>query len=831
MKNMKKLLQRAMVFTLSAAMLVGTPLTASAAPLNEVYKVTDSWGGTKEQNGDNDTRTGTVTSTETNSGALKADSKILGISLSETNVELEMDGAYNPNKKETANLTVSIDWDGEEDVDLAKKIMGGLVWRTGDRDIVALQALGKKDEVQLTAKAGGKTTVTVSLDSNEYNIHYTATANVTVEQWASKLSFSEDIKKDAYDGASLTLADYLVKDPGTATDKVTYVIKEDKAKAATLKNGVLTLKESTKKKSYKDAEVKVVAVGKKVKGEVTLKILEGVHATKVQIVEGTTDIGKKDDWLVNVKGDTREFGVKLTPDNCTDKVTWTSQKPGVVALESMDGGKKVKLTALSVGSSKITAKAGKKSAAVTITVRANLTSIDITTNSGDLYSGQTIQLTANQKFAAKGKDNFTDAGLNWYFYGEKADVNKMKQVATLNAKTGVLTIKPDVLTAKGIQTIKIKAQNAKAIGKNGDETKKPKKEINSNEVTFNLKQINVTSITVYSNMSTSTPIAGAELSGTGTKAAPKDLKKNFGKANTVNIANGTSRTYKVVVKADDGAENPKDLSDIAQKVLTWTSGKPALATAAAGDGKGTVSAIKKGKSTITVSSATKNGKGKYVAIKATFNANVTAPTKSITLSVKNPGIACKYGKSNAIAAQNVKVTAKLDKGTTSKTSEIKWSAVKVGDSTNTNLMKKDKKGNYTNTLALEAGKYAAGDKYIVTALLPGTGVRTNITLTIVEPTSKVQIVKEADKQPYAKNTETLTLGTKENLKLVTVLQKKGDSAWTVAGENKYATVTYTVKGDCVQLVGDEVIAIKAGKATITAKTSDGKTTKLTVKVQ
>ena len=36
MKNMKKLLQKAMVFTLTAAMLIGTPLSASAARVNTI---------------------------------------------------------------------------------------------------------------------------------------------------------------------------------------------------------------------------------------------------------------------------------------------------------------------------------------------------------------------------------------------------------------------------------------------------------------------------------------------------------------------------------------------------------------------------------------------------------------------------------------------------------------------------------------------------------------------------------------------------------------------------------------------------------------------------
>lgn len=135
------------------------------------------------------------------------------------------------------------------------------------------------------------------------------------------------------------------------------------------------------------------------------------------------------------------------------------------------------------------------------------------------------------------------------------------------------------------------------------------------------------------------------------------------------------------------------------------------------------------------------------------------------------------------------------------------------------------------TLKLKKGEYAAGDVINVNAKLPGTGVQTNITLKVVEPTKNVKILKSTDKTPYTSNKTTLTLDTDEKLTLVTGVQKKNDTEWTVAGENDYAAVTYTVKGDCVQLVGSEVRAIKTGTATITAKTSDGKTAKLTVKVE
>ena len=89
MKNMKKLLQKAMVFTLTAAMLVGTPLTASAAGLVGLYKIEDQWGNNVDENGNKtdvihgNSNTGTVTSTGSRTAVLDNEGTILGISLSE----------------------------------------------------------------------------------------------------------------------------------------------------------------------------------------------------------------------------------------------------------------------------------------------------------------------------------------------------------------------------------------------------------------------------------------------------------------------------------------------------------------------------------------------------------------------------------------------------------------------------------------------------------------------------------------------------------------------------------------------------------------------------
>ena len=140
MKNMKKLLQKAMVFTLTAAMLIGTPLSASAAGLVDIYKTEDGWGD-KVPGSDDDTRTGTVTSTvtSTDTRVLGVGGVLEGIVLSETDVELEMVGAYDSTHPVKESLKVDFVWSDDANHEADEKLLEKkFKWETTDRDIVSL---------------------------------------------------------------------------------------------------------------------------------------------------------------------------------------------------------------------------------------------------------------------------------------------------------------------------------------------------------------------------------------------------------------------------------------------------------------------------------------------------------------------------------------------------------------------------------------------------------------------------------------------------------------------------------------------------------------------
>lgn len=852
MKNMKKLLQKAMVFTLTAAMLIGTPLSASAAGLVDIYKTEDGWGD-KVPGSDDDTRTGTVTSTvtSTDTRVLGVDGVLEGIVLSETDVELEMVGAYDSTHPVKESLKVDFVWSDDANHEADEKLLEKkFKWETTDRDIVSLNnpnKNGKLSEMEVVAKAGGKAGVTVSLNDYENNIHFTTTANVTVKQYASELSFSKELDEEAYENVSLTLEDYLVRDPKTASDEVSYEVVRGNG---TIKNGVLKLGKLTK-----GDKVTVIAIGEKVKSEpkeITIKA--AVPATKVAIRKvKTTDKITKYDWLVNTESE-NQFEVVLdtkatkdiTPDNadrftlCTDKITWSSQKPEIVAVQGSSKGDVVTLVPKKVGSSKITAQtsSGKKGT-LNVTVRANLTGFEISADTTTLYSGQSIKLDATQYFAAKKGDdkenaNFTDAGLTWSFAGEKDAVKAMKKAAKLNAKTGVLTINADV---SGVKEIKVTATNAKKIGKKGDATEEKAKTlepIGKQPITFELKQINITNITVYENTGKDAkPIAHVFVDNSGRK--PKLVTEKIDKkVSTVTIPAGTTRTYAVVAEGSVVGTGEK-VAINAEDMLNWASAKEkvAVATRINGAKRGNVKAESKGSAKITVSGATTlDGGKKYKAISASFTASVTAPTKSIKLSTKNSAIQA-TGK-----RQTVTIKAALDKGCTSKTKEIVWKArnITTDDTTLTATGGK---------VQLPIGSYKAGDIILVTAKIPSAGVQSRMTLKVVEPSIAVEIRNGKTEGAG----EIFTVGKKENnaeirlsdattnLQMVSMVNVGTKTApeWAVAGgdasHSHVANVTYTVnKKGIVQIVDGEVKGIKAGTVKITATTADGKKATLTVKV-
>ncbi len=331
MKNVKKLLKKAMVFTVAASMLVGTPLTASAAGIRDVYSIQDGSGSDEEK----ESGTGTVSNTDTGSGVLvDNDAKIIGIVLDKENVNAEKG-------KKGQFLKATIVLDGEiykkdengkevnvtEEVrkKLASKIRWELSFADGSKDENPAATVGIKSPTDENGKIIDKTiaevnpkkgtkkgkevVVTASINSSYWfdedgNAHeyerpvgtYEASAKVFVKEYSTGLEFKD--VPTLYVKHTLDLNDYLVRTPSTANDDITWITTD--AKIATVNAaGVATFK--------KEGSCLIYAVGERgAKTWLSVDVKAGVQSSRIEIVDASTDAPFK-----NGKGQTNKADADL----------------------------------------------------------------------------------------------------------------------------------------------------------------------------------------------------------------------------------------------------------------------------------------------------------------------------------------------------------------------------------------------------------------------------------------------------------------------------------------------------------------------------------------
>lgn len=285
MKNMKKLLQRAMVFTLTAAMLVGMPMTASAAGLADVYTIQKPGVTNDPDPTVNTTGTGTVTNTETGSSALtENESRIRGIVLDKDTVEAEK------GIEETLTAEIVLDQNSADANDAVnpgelKKLNNKIVWKIGRLDngkfvqdtemskILGMKKIEKDDEgnysrnkLTLVPKqgtvAGKEVYIQASINGSYYVdedgiVHeyaedmgeLTALAKVSVKEYTDSLAWTwgDDATKapKAYKDHKIDLNKYLVRVPATANDTITWAVVPKEKNAVTISDtGVLTVKKA-----------------------------------------------------------------------------------------------------------------------------------------------------------------------------------------------------------------------------------------------------------------------------------------------------------------------------------------------------------------------------------------------------------------------------------------------------------------------------------------------------------------------------------------------------------------------------------------------------------
>lgn len=371
MKNVKKLLKKAMVFTVAASMLVGTPLTASAAGIRGVYSVSDGTNDDIDHEGDS-SHTGTVTNTDTNtnSGVIKDnDANIIGIVLDKDYVNAEK------GVKETLKASIVIDGDlvdGDKTQDaIIKELENKIKWEVTYADGTTVQnnvaankvlsiAASAADRTVATlnprqgTKAGEEMIVKATIDGS-YRFYkdeagnivkeelkegynktedYTAKAKVFIKEYSEALVFDGDPATEVIDEMPtpylkhvLDLNDYLVRTPATANDTITWISSDTKVATVTAA-GVVTFK--------KVGSSDIYAVGEKgVKAVWTATVEAGTPASKVVIIDPQSE--REDKLFANGKNQTKKADVDIHDDGNWEKDAEVVMYAKVKAAVDADG--------------------------------------------------------------------------------------------------------------------------------------------------------------------------------------------------------------------------------------------------------------------------------------------------------------------------------------------------------------------------------------------------------------------------------------------------------------------------------------------------------------
>lgn len=891
--------KKAMVWTLAASMLVATPLTASAAGLRGVYSVSDGWNDDT-----NESMTGTVTNTDTNtnSGVLKDNElSIMGIVLDKSHVDVEVGG-----KRETLTATVVIDGelkdkDGNVKTDeVLAELTRKIKWEVLNPDgtinadtnkILSISATTKGDRSQITlnprrgTKAGEDMIVRAkidgrySYDSVEEKLvltenateGYSKTATVSIKQYGDFVY--KDIPEQ-YVKHTLTMNDWVTRDPETANDEIAWEISTMSPKGCAkinnagvltfVKEGTVTVKGTTEKGiSHVSDPIKISAgypvssivivdpdkINADFNGAQTKKDVEDNYAfTDGKNKKNKTDIdlGKDDEnpfdaevvlfskvKIQDPAKPTREKTVELREGQAytkldenkqpvqveagweiTDDISWSSSKTAVATVGAVKDGAEVE--ALSAGSAVITAKAtSNKSAKLTVTVTATMARDGLSFNWDEntvLHSGQSVDL--NEYLVRKPEGN-RDA-LTW-----TVPDSTQKKSGSVNSK-GIFKVANTV--AVGEVTVKVQGKKAYT-----DEEGSYKPEAT---VTIKVEQGNIRGITITEE-ETDTVIAKADVDSRDKVVQDADVKSAT--KNSTDVPVPTGRTY--VAKVTEGSTGDASSlvwkhNDPKGKVIDFTNNE---------DGTVSIKAKAKGKVKFTVSGVykvTKGDKTSGKAISTTFTVNVLQPVETIKLNKTLVVLNQKDHATKGTQPQKVSLKATLGpKGVNTKEPVI-WSVKQIAgtaDGTPEKLVDNKGKEITKTSVSVTLTKPITGNVYEITARTASGASATTI-VKVLKQTDKVILAKDKDVTStdsaniYGKSVDVYPGGT---LPLFPMIKLKAGNELYAPDTFYCESVEYSVsKKGIITIDSDGTIhAIKKGNVTITVKTPTNKKATLKVNVK
>ncbi len=874
MKN--QIIKKIMAYLLVGAMVITTPMTASAAGLADAY----STGADQGTDNNSDSSTNTNTNTEAIETVIpdeieKFNYNITGIVLDKDALSFEEISTDEKDVLATLQARVLFDdYDpaGEEmvwasleykdKVEIEKQIH----WYC-DNNKVAKVTWAKNDPKKANVKAVGlgqaKVSVWIEADGQAYKNNpdrptpgdYIATATVTVTEKVTSIDFEQDPKvffqKRTYDLKENTILNKgkasEMKATNIAAEKLVYSLDSvSKGSSVTLsEDGILTVKKAT---SNTKVKFNIVAVNSELKETGEISFGNAIHATQISADCGKSvglDLGETGytSKTVKITLENKKSGFKVNADtsladrndgsNITDVVTWTTKNSNIADIVPVtvkdENGNVVKdengndvtkndltreIVAKGVGSTTITATASSgKKATIKVTVTATPNKVKI--------------LSINEK-----GEEVEGSGSTWT--GKRTTLNAVliatvdgKEIEIPAGKTKFKWTPSDkkvaTVSGKAIGTVKPTTYvgdtpksvtlTVKATGKG---LKKPYDVFGTYELT--VQQSNVSNISIEKSKFD------------GTK--DRDIVATGEKKGTDKAFIGTNNKYEAIAE-------PKEFSSS----IGWTiSG-----SAATIDDNGNLVPVKPGKATVSANYVTvKNGKGKLnkktITVTVVQNAtsiafakeqtvkNPSPKNKEQTVTLKVKSIAPKKATCNVVGW---KTLAHINEGD-GKPEDKPNQSVPIGGTSE--FIKKATKNSVTIKIPANA---KAGSVIKVGAYTDGG----------VVAYAYVYVTEKTEKLTAEKTMVSVELGKKEPLGNFTIDKNKTknfnqkDLTFNETGTNGSTTayitepVTYSVDKNSAKYIkvdqdGNVIGLQRTGnkKATVTVKTISGKSAKIKVTV-
>ena len=476
MKN--QIIKKIMAYLLVGAMVITTPMTASATELENAYNY-------NPDTGEFDTSTGTSTSTSTKTAAVEIPGdvitkvpQILGISLEPTTLEFDA-----PSKTKAVQARVIFDDYDPADENMQwkaitagekEKIEAQIHWYSDDFSVASFASNGVNDtktgsKAVVKSVAGDQTKIYawIEADGKAYvdkngNIlerptegDFIAEASVSVKNTVTTIKFDENGAKFTNGKRLYDLKKY-----------TTLVYSDETTEPASKSNVNLTYSIDTKnlpsgvKATVTDAGVLKITKGESGSFNVDIVSEDGVHGiAKINLVKPnpvtriaklsdkpTLDLGlelgteQKITYDITLPSASIENKDKTTGiDNSTDELVWSSNKPAIADVISEGNGEKATIVAKGVGTAKITVKASSgKNTAVTVKVFATPRTVEIS-GADSSYTGKPVTLSA----VLKGDNGQILPVGNTSFKWEIAKISTKKDPnAKVSGKKEVATVTP-----------------------------------------------------------------------------------------------------------------------------------------------------------------------------------------------------------------------------------------------------------------------------------------------------------------------------------------------------------------------------------------------------